>query len=647
VCGIAGIVAPSGVRPELLTRMSRAIEHRGPDGAGYLLHRVGTPLAVSAAVDEPLEGRRPATVGFAHRRLAIIDLTERSDQPMVDVERRCALLYNGELYNYVELRAELEREGHRFTSSGDTEVVLRAYRQWGPACVERFVGMWALALLDTEEERLFLSRDRFGIKPLYYAAVRGQLRFASEIKALLAGDDMEPEPNEDVVRRFMLLGRVDASGETFVRGISQLPPAHSAVISLREPTTVRAQRYWSPPHSADPASERDAADEFATLLREAVRVHTRSDVPVGTCLSGGLDSSAIVCVAEALRGEGEMPSFAHHGFGYVPHDAAYSERSYMDEVVRQTGIEMTYVQDVPERVLDVIPAVARQQDEPFGTASIIAQWFVFEAAAQAGLKVMLDGQGADEVLGGYHAYLPMVARTHLQNWRLLRYVRFAAEHRRLLGAGPLSRSDIVATAVPGVRRLGRSRERTLTAAAATLTPAFRGGDWHHVDEGLLEPRSINEILARATEIQLPALLRFEDRNSMAHSIEARVPFLDHRLVEFAFRLPGEEKIHGATTKHVLREATRGLLPEPIRTRADKIGFRADPGITWAFAARHRDALLRRTTPFEERWLDHAAVQRLVACTDRSREAEFALWRVISLKLWLASTWAEPGDALAA
>lgn len=639
MCGIAGIVARDGVAPVALGLMARALEHRGPDGAGYLLHGPGDALRVTLRPDAAPSGA-VATVGLAHRRLAIIDLSKNSDQPMVDAGGRCALVYNGEIYNYLEVRAELEALGHRFRTTGDTEVVLAAYLQWGADCVQRFIGMWAFALLDLEQQSLLLSRDRFGIKPLFYTVVRGELRFASEIKGLLATNDLELEPNDDAVRRFLLIGQVDTSEESFFRGIFQLPPAHQAVVSLAAPSVVSPRRYWAIPEREDAAPTRDAPAQLQALLHDSIRIHARSDVPVGTCLSGGLDSSAIVCVADVLRTRGEIPSFAHHGFGYVPQDETHSERPYMEAVTQMTRLEMTYVEDDPARVLDVIPLIARQQDEPFGTASIVAQWFVFEAAAREGLKVMLDGQGADEVLGGYHAYLPMVARAHLRAWRLLRYARFSAEHERRWGTKPLAPLDALASAVPPLRRLGDARTRRLTAAAATLKPGFRGA-WHRADEGSLAPRSINEILGRATTTQLPALLRFEDRNSMAHSLEARVPFLDHRLVEFAFRLPGEQKIHDAAMKHVLREGLVGILPEAVRARTDKVGFRADPGITWKFAARHRDALLRSGTAFDDRWFDRAALQRLLDTSDRTSENEFALWRAISVKLWLAGSW--PGE----
>ncbi len=639
MCGIAGVIAPTGVDPAVLGRMSNALEHRGPDAAGYLLHRPGSPLRVapSPSVDDAKVTSGPYTVGFAHRRLSIIDLTEESDQPMVDASGRCALTYNGEIYNYLELKDELGRLGHDFRTDGDTEVVLNSYKQWGLDCVRRFVGMWAFAVVDLERSQLFLSRDRFGIKPLFYTITAGVLRFASEIKALIAGGNLELRPNVEAVRQFLLIGRGDASGTSFFDGIFQLPAAHSAVVDISSPGSVRPVEYWAPPAHGDEMVPEDPAGEFATMLQESIRLHLRADVPVGTCLSGGLDSSAIVCVADDLRRRAQVPSFAHHGFGYVPQDGSYSERPYMEQVVNHTALQMTYVDASPDRVVEIIPRIARQQDEPFGTASIVAQWLVFEAARRADLKVMLDGQGADEVLGGYLAYLPMVARTHLRQWRMMRYARFGADYRRLYGTWPLASRDALASAIPSLRRAGDLRRRKLSPAASVLAPSLRQ-EWHRADESALHARSINEILLRATALHLPTLLRFEDRNSMAHSIEARVPFLDHRLVEFAFRLPGEYKIHGSTTKHVMRQALAGTLPDGVRLRKDKIGFRADPGITWKFADRHREALRTSATTYEERWFDARALSRLLDTGMRSTETETVLWRVISTKLWLRNHW---------
>jgi asparagine synthase (glutamine-hydrolysing) len=646
MCGIAGIVCPDGIRIEDLPAMGAALEHRGPDSLGYLLHsdeegtRVHRELPVGERLPSP-------SVGFAHRRLAIIDVSEENDQPMVDPSGRYALTYNGEIYNYVELREELASLGHRFGTSGDTEVVLRAYVQWGEACVERMVGMWAFAILDVERRAVFFSRDRFGIKPLYFTIVRGAFYFASEIKGLLATGAIEAEPEERVVASFLVDSLLDDSERTFFRGISQLRPAHNLTVGLDSGLSPQARRYWQV-RSVERSTDANPPARFRGMLEDSIRVHARSDVPVGTCLSGGLDSSGIVCLAEVLRRAGEIPQYAHQAFGYVPDDQRFSERAHMQEVVANTDVRMAYVAPTNAEFAAELPEVLRQQDEPFGSASIAAQWFVFRAARAAGMKVMLDGQGADEVLGGYVNYLPTAGTSLLRTGRLIDYWRFAGAYRRRFGALPTPAAAIVADLAPTAlwrirRALGGPRREP--GAAAIATPWLRDL-WRTSRVEPFPARTLNELLAREVEsTSLPALLRYEDRNSMAHSIEARVPFLDHRLVEFAFSLPGDWKIRDLTTKRVLREALCGVIPEAIRTRTDKVGFRADPDVTWNLARRHRDAIISRRTPWEERWFDEGAVRSLIDSGDRSAESEFLLWRVVSIKSWLRATWGDSVDLL--
>ncbi len=624
MCGIAGATSPSGIDPLLLPGMGDAIRHRGPDGEGYMLHAPGGEIRRFHG-QRPGPDEAPATVGFAHRRLSIIDLSEASDQPMVSEDGRLALAYNGELYNYVELREELAAAGRPARTEGDTEIVLNAYAEWGPACLEKFVGMWALAILDTRDDTLFLSVDRFGIKPLFHTVAGGTLYFASEIKSLLSVPAVAPEPDEDVARKFMLTGRVDESPETFFAGVERLPPAHYAVVPLDRAEPVRPRRYWEIPEQSFRGSRRKAAREFAERFEESVRVHLRSDVPVGTCLSGGLDSSAIVCVAEELRAAGRVPQYAHHGFGYLPQDSEYSERGFMEEVVRRTGLEMTYVQPSHDQFRDALLEIVRRQDEPFPSTSIAAQWFVFGAAREAGLKVMLDGQGADEVLGGYLGFLPLIEQMKERNSPRMRLAR-------LRGTAPPPQDP--EAPIPD------------SATTAVLSPALRErsklGDLIGPEYG-----SLNEVLAaHTTTIGMPSLLRFEDRNSMAHSIEARVPFLDHRLVEFAFSLPGKHKIDDGETKAVLRRALEGTLPESIRTRKDKIGFRAEPSATWELAERNRDSLLADRSGYEERWFDRGGVEALLS-SGRSPDTEFMLWRVLNTKLWLRTFWGDDAAPLSA
>jgi asparagine synthase (glutamine-hydrolysing) len=628
MCGLAGIVTPRGVDGGVLRAMASALEHRGPDGEGFLRWHDGETLRARPQPD----GTAADTVGFAFRRLAILDLTHAADQPMVDAAGELALVYNGELYNYVELREELTALGHEIRGTGDTAVMLAAYREWGRDCVEHFVGMWAFALLDTRTQTLLLSRDRFGVKPLYWARLGNGIVFASEIKALLAAG-VAREPDERVVRRYLLTGRVDETPATFFAAIRRLLPAHDAVLDLREPIgDLCPRRFWAPPGpSSEQRSPPDDAERFAALLRDAVRLHARSDVPVGSCLSGGLDSSAVVCVAEELRRADAIPSYTHRGISYVPGDAELSERPYMAAVARSTGIAMTYVEPSIDDVIAGVTGIVGQQDEPFGSASVAAQWFVFRAARKAGLTVMLDGQGADEYLAGYLGFLRVHAADLAARRRVPELARLAFDARRRTGGWPIGGREALGLALNGRDGATSAGEPppAIELMGAALRRTAEPADW------LVEPPATLEDTLRRhlTAVGLPALLRFEDRNSMAHSIEARVPLLDHRLVEYALALPTASKLRGAETKSVLRRALVGTLPDEVRTRRDKIGFRAEPGVTWKLAARRRGELLVARTPEEERWLSASA---LAALLDRGggADAEFAVWRAVNLKLWL-------------
>jgi asparagine synthase (glutamine-hydrolysing) len=644
MCGIAGIVSPTGVSARSLGGMAATLRHRGPDGEGFALCSRGGEIRAAASLADVASMPGPCTVGLAHTRLSIIDLSHASDQPMLDPETRHALVYNGEIYNYLELRRSLIERGHRFSTTGDTEVVLRAYIEWGERCVERFVGMWAFAMLDPSRNVLFLSRDRFGIKPLYYWSATGTFCFASEIKALRAVPGVDPEPDRGVVAKYIPTGVVDDTDHTFFAGVLQLPPAHNMDVRLDGSLEARPWRYWAPPDGNGDESVADAVERFRAALEGSVRLHLRSDVAVGTCLSGGLDSSSIVCVAAKLRELGGVPTYAHHGFGYVPQDARYSEEPYMKEVASKARARMTYVRRSPERFHEVIVPVVRHHDEPFGSTSIVAQWFIFESARAAGIKVMLDGQGADETLGGYPVYLSQLATHLIRAHRLLAFARYAAAYRRQFGRAPISFVDVASRkARRGLRAVApRARIGAGTVAdiaADVVLPAL--GLPEPFPREHTRPSSLHEILKSQTmSMSLPALLRVEDRNSMFHSIEARVPFLDHRLVELLFRMPPDLKIRDARTKYVLREALAGTLPEAVRMRRDKVAFQADPSVTWRFASEHRDAILANRTVHEERWFNPAGVARALDPTTGSPQQEALAWRVMNTKLWLRSNWGE-------
>lgn len=588
-------------------------------------------------------------VGFAHQRLSIVDLSDDSLQPMVDESNRFSLIYNGEIYNYIELRAELEALGYNFKTSGDTEVLLRAYEAWGPDCMRRLNGMWAFVLLDTVNQRVIFSRDRFGIKPLYYTVQNGTLYFASEIKGLLAIPTLSRQPNERAVAKFLLTGIVDDTEETFFDGIFQFPAAHWAAVSVASPLTVEPQRYWSFPTMEFHGTERQAITRFHDLFLDSVKIHLRSDVPVGTCLSGGLDSSAIVCVADRLRKSSRMPNFSHLAFGYTSGDEQFDEKKFMDIAARASSAQMNYITFDQDQFESKLSEIVAQQDEPFGSASIIAQWFVFERAKEAGITVMLDGQGADETLAGYHFYFPSIALNLFHNRELLRLISLKFLYQESMGEFPVANSLLFRALIPDpIMKLLRVAKRLFgvnapqVAAAASVEPSVITSSLrqHFVADGNGKPSTppLNDILQHHVQsLVLPALLRYEDRNSMAHSIEARVPFLDYRLVEHLFSLPGDWKIKGVTTKNILREAMKGILPKSIRSRKDKIGFKSAPNLTFEFARKRYDTFLKNETEFEKAWFNSQVVAQILNC-EQTVSNEFILWRVLGLKLWVRQFW---------
>jgi asparagine synthase (glutamine-hydrolysing) len=612
MCGICGVVAP-GRPPEqaVVEAMASRLDHRGPDGSGSFTG----------------EG---CALGF--RRLAIIDLSAAGDQPFASADGRLQLIHNGEIYNYRELRTELEAHGHRFRSATDTEVVLAAYQEWGDACVERFAGMWAFAIWDAERQRLFATRDRFGIKPFYFRHAGGRLVFASEPKAFLADPETRLEPNPDAVAEYLTQSYLDHTKETFFAGLERLPPAHALTFDR---DGLRLGRYWrlepQDPPSGDPAEAVRAA------FLEATRLHLRSDVPLGSCLSGGIDSSAVVgSVAHLLQTSAADTAAVgprQRTFTAYFEDAGYDERPYAEAVVQAAGTEGHWITFGDRELLADLPAIVAGQDEPFGSTSMVAQWYVLRAAKAAGLTVMLDGQGGDEVFGGYRMFVGARLADLLAAGRLPSLATelraFGDLHSPLALASSLARPF----APEQLTRLVRARFR---GAAPLLHPDLRARHAPARDNG----SSFGDRLRRQQETiltrrGLPELLRYEDRNSMAHSLEARVPFLDHRLVELAFSLPGEELIRNGRTKDVLRRALHDLLPPTVRERRDKLGF-VTPERRWFRGAlgAYAEEVFRSRELAERGFLDAAAVQRRLA---RHRAGEIdagmELWRALNLELW--------------
>jgi asparagine synthase (glutamine-hydrolysing) len=612
MCGICGIVAPG--RPperEAVRAMSELLAHRGPDGDGLF------------AADG-------ACLGF--RRLAIIDTSHAGDQPFASEDGTLQLVHNGEIYNYRELRAELEAKGHRFRSATDTEVILAAYREWGESCVERFNGMWAFAIWDATRKRLFASRDRFGIKPFYYREQSGRLIFASEPKAFQADPDTRLEANESAVLDYLEQGYLDHTEQTFFAGLRKLAPAHCLSYDA---AGLRTWRYWQLEPRAQP--EGDAAELVRELFFDALRLHLRSDVPAGTALSGGIDSSAIaVGIAHLLRTD--VASTVAVGpqqqtFTAYFDDRGFDERPFAEAVVASTDAAPHWISFDAEQLVADLPAIVRAQDEPFGSTSMAAQWYVMREARRSGMTVMLDGQGGDEVFAGYRAFVGMHLADLVAAGRVTRAVAEGRAFGDVHSSAALLVSAARAFAPESVTRRVRARSRGTSglvhaALRAEAPPALQDGS-------LFAQRLRRHQQLILTQRGLPELLRYEDRNSMAHSLESRVPFLDYRLVELAFSLPGDELIRDGRTKDVVRRALGDLLPRSVRERRDKLGFVTPEGRWLRGPLGDLAAEVFADPAFAARgWVDPAAARdRLARHRAGELEAGFELWRALNLELW--------------
>jgi asparagine synthase (glutamine-hydrolysing) len=612
MCGLAGIVDfDQTVDSAQAIRMAESLAHRGPDDHD--------------SWSEP-------GVVLAHRRLSILDLSRAGRQPMSDETGRYRLLHNGEIYNYIELRNELAAHGYTFRTATDTEVILAAYAHWGKACVERFNGMWAFVIWDRERRELFCARDRFGVKPLYYLAEGGRFTFASELKAFKAGG-LPLAVNERVIRDFIEHGLVNHTDETFFRGILQVPPAHVLTFAESGP---RLARYWE----LEPrVPEGDPVAAFRDVFLDAVRLRLRSDVPVGTSLSGGLDSSAIACTidhfmrtdAKAALPVGERQQVFTAYFEDQPY---LDERVYAEEVVRQTRSTSHPVSFSCEQLIEELPAIVAAQDEPFRSTSIAAQWFVMKEAQKAKVTVMLDGQGGDEVLGGYDGlfgflFADLILRRDVPS--LLGEMR---AYRRGRGvtlahvAGALARPflpvDFQWSArawARGAHALVHSNLRALPTSVPTATNKF--------------PDRFRRQLSLVLTRRLPELLRYEDRNSMAHSIEARLPFLDYRLVELMFSLEPRHLIDNGQAKVMLRRALADLVPERVLARTDKIGFET-PESQWLRGGlgRFSEDVLTDGAAVRRGFVDaKAARSQLRRLRESTTPSGLPLWRAVSLELW--------------
>jgi asparagine synthase (glutamine-hydrolysing) len=574
-------------------------------------------------------------VAFGHRRLSILDLSSAGFQPLIHAAGGLAITYNGELYNYLELREELRREGHEFHTACDTEVIITAWAAWGPDCLHRFNGMFAFALLDTRAGLLHLARDRFGVKPLYWARVGGQLVFASEIKQIKSLPEFSPQVDESTVRDYLATGWLDHSRHTFDENIQHLQGGERAVVRLDAPApTPEITRWYNLKPQEWTGPDEAAPEQLRELLRDSVRLRLRSDAPLGTCLSGGLDSSTIVCLISQIQKD-EGFTNAQRTVTVRYEDEKFDEWQHAAKVIAHTGADPVQVWPTVERLQSELDQILWHIDEPHGSTSQFNQWCVFGAAAGAGLKVMLDGQGGDEQLAGYGGSTVTAMLAGLLRRR--RWAAFAGELnaiRRKNGRAAASQAALA------TRNLAPALDRVLPAAwrFAAQKPA-----WLRLEAESRQPATPPRDLTESLQQQILAApltvhLRYEDRMSSAWSVESRLPFLDYRLVEFLLGLPERLKLRGGRSKIVLREAMRGVIPEEVRERKDKMGFVA-PEPVWLRAGAtdwFKDGVEAALKFAPEFFHAEAARQLVQETANGNRRFSTEVWRILCLGRWLKS-----------
>ena len=530
MCGIAGIVRFNGsVQLEQLKSMTDSIVHRGPDGEGHWIND-------------------KKNVGFGHRRLSIIDLSEGGHQPM-HFQDRFTITYNGEIYNYIELRKELEAEGIIFKTKCDTEVLLAMYAKKGSDCLDDLDGMFAFAIWDSEKHELFCARDRFGEKPFHYFLDETQFIFGSEMKEIWA-TGIKKSIQQDKLHQFVLPNKgntQDELTETHFDGIKKLKNAHFLKIDRENKVTI--SKYWSLDNIAtnNEISLEEATDKYYRLFEESVRLRLRSDVPVGSSLSGGLDSSSIVCLIDQLKNKDQNQKVFSARFRNFEKD----EGVFIDKVVDSCSkVDAFTTYPAEEDILAIMDKALLHQEEPFGSSSILAQWKVMELAKENNVTVLMDGQGADEYLAGYtpdtRVYINQLFFEDRKKHHV-EYERYMKQYGHLHSFPKYEETETARM------KLGRIKKQLLGQPINYLTLKDR----------------LNNML---TEGSLQDLLRYADRNSMAHSLEVRLPFLSHKLVEFAFSLPDHFLLHEGWTKYIHRKVLEPILPQEICWRSDKIGY---------------------------------------------------------------------------
>ena len=610
MCGIAAIIGFHSENSLYIKKMADAVSHRGPDGEGFFN-------------DELLS--------LGHRRLSIIDLSDAGHQPMK--RGHLWITYNGEIFNYIELKAELIASGHKFDTQSDTEVILASYQHWGKDCLNRFNGMFSFLIYDQAKKTIFVARDRFGVKPLYYWVNEERIYVSSEIKQFSVLPNWQPRLNQQMAHDFLNHSLLDHTEQTFFADVFQIRPGHFFELKLISgPMQVIPQKWYDLKQNI--RKNKKTPQEFLELFKSAVDLRLRSDVSVGSCLSGGLDSSSIVCVINQKFKTQNIES-RQKTFSSCSDVKKFDEKEFIDIVVESTGVDAQFTYPDQNKLFTILEKLIWHQDEPFGSTSIFAQWCVFELAKHNKVKVMLDGQGADEQLAGYHSYFPILWVHLLKAFKWTRLISELKAAKKIhnyeyFKAFKMMTALVLPSCILYKLRalLGHNAQSffSFSESVRNVNPLKSLDAFSSIQ---------NASFAQVTQTNLQMLLHWEDRNSMAHGVEARVPFLDYRLVEFNLGLEDSQKIQGAVTKSILRAAMRGILPEVIRNRMDKLGF-VTPEAVWVkerapglFRLALKDAVERSEGLIKPEILVYFE-QALLG----ERSFDYVIWRAICFGAWL-------------
>ncbi|MEH6632300.1 MAG: asparagine synthase (glutamine-hydrolyzing) [Halopseudomonas aestusnigri] len=640
MCGIAGFIKISSASldtVQILHNLSQSIQHRGPDAAGFGIW--GKEKAIETNHRTPVNFSNPSpNVAFVHRRLSIIDTSANGNQPIQSEDGRYLLIQNGEIYNYIELREELKKLGHSFHTESDTEVLLKSFMQWNCSAFNRFVGMFAVAVLDTQTNELILARDFFGIKPLFYTQTSDALVFASEIKALLTFPGVNNKANLSSVRDYLSLGLVNHNQKSFYASINSLEPGHYLKLNINNPGQFQIHQYYKRTTTrltTKDISFQEAADHLKDLFLKSVQLHMRSDVPYGAALSGGVDSSAIIAAMRAISGKNqELQTFT-----YSTKNTAFDEEYFADAMIKSAGTTAHKIILHPKDLLTDIDTILQTQDEPFGSTSIYAQYKVFQEARKAGIKVILGGQGADEILAGYRSYYTAAVAGMIKSGQIGKALNLT---RTLSKQGKISLANFLFRVIarlcpPAVGREIHRRyaENGINSAVNWQWFSDQGTEGQYANLPGTAQSLDQALQGDISSFNLPGLLRYEDRNSMAHSLESRVPFLTPEIVDFSSSLPAEYLIDkNGCDKAIFRAAMRSLVPDEILDRKDKIGFQT-PETNW----------FHELSPWINQVLQSDSFQRIPFFDDEKAVAawrsfeqgkiEFprAIWRWVNLAKW--------------